>query len=255
MPGPDWERFRPGAVIGRREYGYREVGSTMDVAWELAEAGAEHGTAVVAGAQTHGRGRFDRPWLSSAGGSLLASVVLRPDARVAPLLTIVGCLAVQDAVRELTGLECSIKWPNDVQAGGGKLCGVIAEGRTDTAGKGAAVLGIGLNLDLDLSQLPELAGIATSLRAETGQAIDVRSAAAAVFRNIEALYADADAGGDVAGRWRRALGTLGRRVTVRSREVTLSGVAEDVDHAGRLLLRSDDGVLHALSEGDVTLAE
>ena len=253
MPAPDWERFSPAAVIGRHVYGYRSVGSTMDTAWELAEAGASHGTAVVAGTQTRGRGRFDRTWVSGPGESLLASVVLRPDASIAPLLTVIGCLAVRDAVRELCGLACAMKWPNDVHVGGRKLCGVLAEGRTDTTGAGVAVLGIGLNVNLDLGQHPELAGTATSLLAETGRATGLRLAGDTLFRSLDACFGGAEPAALIA-RWREALDTLGARVTVRGRDATLSGLAEDVDAAGRLLLRTDDGALHALSEGDVTLA-
>lgn len=253
MQRPDWERFGSAAAIGRHVYGYRSVASTMDVAWELAEAGAAHGTAVVAGTQTAGRGRFARAWVSGEGESLLASVVLRPAAAIAPLLTIIGCLAVLDAVRELCGLACAVKWPNDVHVGGRKLAGVLAEARVDTTGAGVAVLGIGLNVSLDLAQHPELAGTATSLLAETGQAVGLRLAGDALFRSLDAAYGSAEPSAVVA-RWREALDTLGQRVTVRGRDATLSGLAEDVDAAGRLLLRTDDGVLHALSEGDVTLA-
>lgn len=253
MQRPDWERFGSAAAIGRHVYGYRSVASTMDVAWELAEAGAAHGTAVVAGTQTAGRGRFARAWVSGEGESLLASVVLRPAAAIAPLLTIIGCLAVLDAVRELCGLACAVKWPNDVHVGGRKLAGVLAEGRVDTTGAGVAVLGIGLNVSLDLARHPELAGTATSLLAETGQAVGLRLAGDALFRSLDAAYGSAEPSAVVA-RWREALDTLGQRATVRGRDATLSGLAEDVDAAGRLLLRTDDGVLHALSEGDVTLA-
>ena len=253
MPRPDWERFTPAADIGRRVYGYRSVGSTMDAAWELAEAGAAHGTAVVAGTQTAGRGRFARAWVPGEGESLLASVVLRPGASIAPLLTIVGCLAVLDAVRELCGLACALRWPNDVHIGGKKLCGVLAEGRTDTTGAGIAVLGIGLNVNLDVERHPELAGNATSLLAETGQATGLRLAGDTLFRSLDACYDSAEPAALVA-RWREALDTLGERITVRARDATLSGLAEDVDATGRLLLRTDDGALHALSEGDVTLA-
>ena len=253
MPAPDWERFRPAAVIGRRVYGYRSVGSTMDAAWELAEAGAAHGTAVVAGTQTSGRGRFARAWVSGDGESLLTSVVLRPPASIAPLLTVIGCLAVLDAVRELCSLLCAVKWPNDVHVGGKKLCGVLAEGRVDTTGAGVAVLGIGLNVNLDLAHHPELAGTATSLLAETGHATSLRLAGDALFRGLDACYGNAEPAALIV-RWRQALDTLGKRVTVRARDSTLSGLAEDVDAAGRLLLRTDDGALHALSEGDVTLA-
>ena len=263
VPRPDWERFGPAAVIGRHVYGYRSLSSTMDAAWALADGGAAHGTAVVAGTQTRGRGRFDRTWVSGPGESLLASVVLRPQAAIAPLLTVIGCLTVLDAVRELCGpqfaVKCAVKWPNDVHVAGKKLCGVLAEGRiytTGTAsagGAGVAVLGIGLNVNLDPAHHPELAATATSILAETGRATDLRRAGDALFRSLDACYGGAEPAALIA-RWREALDTLGKRVTVRERGATLTGLAEDVDATGRLLLRTDDGALHALSEGDVTLA-
>ena len=79
VPQPAWERFRPRPAIGFHLLGFPEVASTMDVAWELAESSAAHGTAVLADVQTQGRGRFSRRWVADPGTSLLLSVILRGD--------------------------------------------------------------------------------------------------------------------------------------------------------------------------------
>ncbi len=224
----------------------------MDVAWRLLEAGIPAGAGALAETQTKGRGRFGRRWVSVPGDSLLLSVVLRPPATVAPLLSIIAGLAVTAAVHDIAGVQCAIKWPNDVCVRGRKLCGILVEGRVSTAGDAVAVLGIGLNLNLDTRNFPELLGMATSLRAETGRGFQNVEAAAAVLARLDEYYGRASVGEDVVSEWRTVLETLGKRITVRQTERVLTGLAEDVDELGRLLLRMDGGVLEVLAEGETT---
>ena len=245
----------PAARIGCAVLRFASVASTMDVAWDVAGRGAGHGTVVVAGVQTAGRGRFSRRWVSDRGESLLMSVLLRPDARVAPLLGIAAALAVGDAVDALTGTACAFKWPNDVLLGGRKVCGILVEGRTDVAGDAAAVLGVGLNVDLDGAAHPELAETAASLRAAAGRPIAVAEAERAVLAALRSRYRRCieDPSGTVRD-WAARLSTLGRTVTVRQRNGATTGVAERVDGTGRLVLRLASGARRTVSEGEVTLA-
>jgi BirA family biotin operon repressor/biotin-[acetyl-CoA-carboxylase] ligase len=254
MERPIWERFDPVHALGHRVLGYPVLTSTQDTAWALAQAGAPHGTAVQAQEQSRGRGRFSRRWVAGPGEALLASVLVRPPLRVVPLLTIAATLAVRDAVRALAGVEAAVKWPNDVHVGGRKLAGVLAEGRTDTEGQTACVIGIGLNLTLDPAAHPDIAAVATSLWALTGQRVDPLHAGAAVLAALDGWYAAAVAGEDLLGPWRAGLDTLGQRIRVSVVGGALTGIAEDVDATGQLLLRTDDGRLHTLPAGDVTLA-
>jgi BirA family biotin operon repressor/biotin-[acetyl-CoA-carboxylase] ligase len=255
---PTWERHHPKRTIGAHVIGHDEVTSTMDVARELADAGAVHGTAVQAAFQARGRGRFSRRWVSDPTDSLLLSVILRaPPLTIGPLIAIGATVAVVDAVRSLSGLECTVKWPNDVLVGTSKgtrkLCGVLVEASADTSGSGVAVLGIGLNVNLDPSRYPEVADIATSVTAETGERYRIVDAAEALFDSLDALFGGEAPSPGLLNRWRSLLDTLGQRVTVHQRDGVLAGTAEGVDDDGRLLLRTDDGALHVLSEGDVTL--
>src|SRR5215216_5696293 len=101
-------------IFASRLLFYPEITSTNDVAASLAEDGAEEGSVVVADAQTAGRGRLGRSWVSPAGAGIYASVILRPDAQVAPLLTMAAGVAIADAIEAATGLAPHLKWPNDV---------------------------------------------------------------------------------------------------------------------------------------------
>jgi len=248
---PLFERYDAATDIGRRLYVHDRVTSTMDMAWALAEAGAPHGDAVMAFAQTAGRGRFGRAWLSEPGGSLMLSVILRPSLDIASRLSMIGAVAVRRAVADLAGISCTFKWPNDVFAGGRKLCGILIDGRVDTGGGAVVVMGIGLNLNMRPADYPEIAAIATSVLVESGRRAAPEEAAVAVLRALDAVHAET--GAEVLGEWRGALHMLGKRVSVSRRGGALDGIAEDVAADGALLLRDDVGALHRLESGEVTL--
>lgn len=238
--------------IGGQVMRFQRVTSTMDVAWQLVEADAPHGMTVVAQEQTAGRGRYSRRWVSGAGDCLLASVLLRPPADAAPLLSIAGALAASDAVRALTGLSCSFKWPNDVLLNGRKLCGVLAEVRADTDGDVVAVLGVGLNVNLRPEEHAEVAEVAASLASEVGIEFAVADAEQAFLAALRERYAQSlDTPHVLVGDWSARLATLGKEVTVRRRDGAVQGTAEGVDGEGRLLVRLASGDVRALGNGEI----
>ncbi|MDA1216184.1 MAG: biotin--[acetyl-CoA-carboxylase] ligase [Chloroflexi bacterium] len=250
---PIIEWFVPARQIGKHVLLYQEVTSTMDAAWDALEQGSPDGMAIAALEQSKGRGRFDRAWVSEPGDALMLSVLLYPDAASAQKLSMIAGVAVVKAVRDLTDAECAIKWPNDVRIDGKKVCGILTEVRASTSGEIKAVVGMGLNLDLDIEHHPELRDSATSLLAETGQRITVTEAAHAVMQAFDETYTHTVAGDDVVAEWRGLLDTLGRRITVRLADGEATGIAEDVTDAGSLLLRQDDGTTLELTAGEVTL--
>ena len=137
------------AVIGRRILVYQETASTNDVAWQLSGSSELEGVAVFAESQTRGRGRHGRSWADAPGKGLLFSVLLTPDLPVetSNALTVLGGVAVCEAIQSLTGLAAYLKWPNDVVVGGRKLAGIIVETRGGEAQSPAAfVLGVGINV-------------------------------------------------------------------------------------------------------------
>ena len=239
-------------IIGGQVMRFQRVTSTMDVGWQLVEADAPHGMVVVAQVQTAGRGRFSRRWVSGENDCLLASVLLRPPVDAAPLLSIAGALAASDAVRALTGLACSFKWPNDVLLNGRKICGVLTEVRADTDGNVIAVLGVGLNVNLDPAQHAEIADVAVSLASEMGIEFAVADAEQAFLTALRERYQQClDGPQTLVGDWSARLATLGREVTVRRRDGAVQGTAEGVDGEGRLLVRLASGDVRALSDGEI----
>src|SRR5919107_919126 len=133
---------------------HEALASTQERARELARAGTPHGTLVVAGIQTGGRGRLGRHWGSPEGG-LWMSMVLRPgfEASLASRITQTAAVGVAGALREV-GVEARIKWPNDLLVGGKKICGILAEsGVRPDRRLDYAVLGIGMNANLDPADL------------------------------------------------------------------------------------------------------
>jgi BirA family biotin operon repressor/biotin-[acetyl-CoA-carboxylase] ligase len=221
------------------------VGSTNDWAKALAAAGAPEGTLCAAEAQTAGRGRRGRTWLSPAGGIYL-SLILRPPLPPAaiPRITLMAAVAVARAI----GPEAEIKWPNDVLVGGRKVCGILCELRAEDDLVDAVILGIGINAQ----DRPELQAVPTAAALRTA---DRAGLLRAVLAQLDACYETLLAGGwpDLLAEWRRRSCTLGRAVTVSGAFGEASGLAADVDGDGALLLQTAAGVRRFLA-GEVTLA-
>jgi BirA family biotin operon repressor/biotin-[acetyl-CoA-carboxylase] ligase len=206
------------------------TGSTNALVAERALAGEPSGLVVVAEAQTAGRGRLDRSWVSPPRAGLTLSVLVRPDLPPVrwPWLPLLTGLAVSTALREQAGLDAVLKWPNDVLVEDRKLCGVLAE----VPEPGAAVLGIGLNVTTRADELPPTP--ATSVALAGGSTTDRDTLLRAVLRSLGDVLSDVEG---ARAAYRERCSTLGRRVRLSlPGDTTVDGVAEDVDDVGRLLV-------------------
>ena len=243
--------------VGQALHWYEEVGSTNDVAKELAEEGALHGEVVIAERQSAGRGRRGRSWSSPPRKNLYLSVVLRPDlppAR-APEVTLLAAVAVCQAVRRAGVASAAIKWPNDVLASGRKLAGVLTEMAAEVERVQWLVVGIGVNVNAAAGDFPdELRELATSLLIERGDPVPRALFAAALLTALEEWLDRHAAEGfaPVRAAWREMSDTLGREVRVRVGSADLVGLAEDVDETGALLVRTASG-LERVVAGDVEM--
>lgn len=245
-------------LIGRDIRVFRATTSTSDVVEKLARDGVAEGVAVFAEAQTRGRGRLGRRWVSPAGKGLWFSVLLRPRLRPQQMtqLTIAAATAVARAVRAQTGLRPEVKWPNDLLLAGRKFGGILTELSGEQDRVRHAVLGIGLDVNVTAGDFPpELRRGATSLRIELGQPVPRAELAVAVLRELEVDYARLTTGRfeEVADEWEALCTTLGRDLEVVIGERRLRGRAEALDQDGSLLLRTDYGRLECVTGGDVTL--
>jgi len=224
-------------------------GSTQDAARELAERGVAEGAVVVAEVQEAGRGRLGRSWHSAAGG-IYATVVLRPPLRALRALSLAASVAVA-RVLGLLGLEAKVKWPNDVQVSGRKVCGVLVEAAAEPGGAAYALVGIGLNVNNELP--PELAGAAATLRGLLGKPVPRLPLLLKLLEELDDVYARVREGrwSEVLREWRGRSSTLGRIVRVETPEGAFTGLAVDVSEDGALLVRLESGELREFHAGDV----
>lgn len=240
--------------VGQRVIYYPSLTSTMEVAKQEAQQGAVEGTVVIADEQTAGRGRIKRTWLSPKGNIAL-SLVLYPSVVYLPSLIMLVSLAVIHSIEAVTGLKSQVKWPNDVLINGRKVCGVLIESNVRGGIVDYAIIGIGVNVNLSLSDFPEINPTATSLSDELGKDVSRLSVIQQLLVEVERLYLALQSGGSIYQEWRDSLVTLGRRVRVKSGETIYEGIAESVARDGSLLLRHSDGSLSKIVAGDVTLRD
>ena len=245
----------------RHFFFYPTIGSTNDKAKELAAAGAEEGTLVIADAQTAGRGRLDRSWYSPAGLGLYVSFLFRPEMPVqsaaGPLMAV--SLAAAEAV-ESVGIPgvVGIKWPNDLVADGRKLAGILCE--LGTAGDTIqwCVVGIGLNVNHAPQDFPEeLRNKAVSVRELCHRRVDRLDLLLRLVRGVSRWYALLlDEGMEaLLPQNRRRSAVLGREVRVETGSEVVVGTAVALEPDGSLRVRLESGAEEVLHVGDVHLVQ
>lgn len=242
-------------VIGRHIIVYHTVPSTNLLAAQMAAQGAEEGTVVLAEEQTTGMGRRQRRWFAPHGSSVLMSVILRPDipAHDGFLVTMMASVATLNAIEAESGLVGSLKWPNDVLISGRKTAGVLVESQIQSNVVVSAVVGIGINVNFDPAQIPEIPPGATSLMVEAGHPLPRVPLIRALLRRLDELYGLLRAGQGVQllQMWRERLSTLGQQVKVILPQETVTGLAEEVTPEGGLVLRLADGTRRVVHAGEV----
>jgi biotin-[acetyl-CoA-carboxylase] ligase BirA-like protein len=165
----------------------------------------------------------------------------------------IASLAVCDCIEEVTGITAKIKWPNDILVGGKKVSGILACSGISPSKGVYAVVGIGVNADTEFKDRPEIEEISTSLTTVAGRKVSRLEVLLSLLNNFEQRCDKSFTGESQLGDWTEALVTLGQKVTVRTGEKIITGMAESVDKHGRLLLRLEDGELKVIPAGDVTL--
>ena len=240
------------APIGHRVIYFSEVTSTMDVANQEALGGSEEGVVVLAEEQTAGRGRFRRNWISAAGKNLSFSVVLYPNSWASARIAIAATVAVVRAIRQITGLEPSVKWPNDVLLDGKKVAGILVETTFQSNAVRHAILGIGINVNLDPSAKLDQGYAATCLASELGKWVSRHDILEVVLEELGMVYAELKGWAYTWEEWQAAMETLGRSVRVRWGDQLEQGIAQRVDSVGNLVVQRADGSMVTLSAGDVT---
>ncbi|HIQ97372.1 MAG TPA: biotin--[acetyl-CoA-carboxylase] ligase [Candidatus Limivivens merdigallinarum] len=235
----------------------KTVDSTNRYAKKKAEEGAPHGALVVAEEQTQGKGRMGRNWSDPAGQNIAMTLILRPaiQPQSASMVTLVAGLSVARALKTLCGLDVKIKWPNDVVAGGRKLCGILSEMSAEMSGIHYLVIGIGINVNTE--HFPEeLRDKATSLYLETGEKMQRARIIAACMEYFEEDFSLFEKTMDLSllkDQYEALLINKDEKVKVLERDASYVGIAKGIDWEGELLVEKEDGSLTRVYAGEVSV--
>lgn len=245
-------------VVGSDVIFLPQTDSTNLQARLLAEQGAIDGTVVIADQQSSGKGRMGRYWVSPPGVNLYLSVILRPDIQLrhATQMTFLTAVAVAEAIEASGPFSPRLKWPNDVLLNGKKIAGLLNELNAETEQIHYMILGVGVNLNMAMSQFPtDLRTPATSLLVEGDRNIPRLEFARNLLQRIDALYTRflVDGFAPVLAAWEERCDMLGRRVEVDYHHRQLIGVVKGLDEAGALLLALPDGGEERVLAGDVKI--
>lgn len=236
---------------------YETINSTNLRAKLDADNGAPEGALVVADMQTAGRGRRGRAWSSPAGLNVYFTLILKP--RYVPdkasMVTLVMALAVAEGIRETCGVEAGIKWPNDIVVNGKKVCGILTEMSVEKDFIHHVVIGVGINVGLQ-EFAPELADTATSLQAECGRKVPKAALVANIMKAFEKYYEsfrEKTDLSDLVDSYNKMLVNRGKTVRVLDPKGEYSGVAEEINELGELLVELPDGHVENVYAGEVSV--
>ena len=236
---------------------YREcVDSTNLLAKQMAKEGATHGTVVIANQQLAGKGRLGRNWISPRGCAMYTSCVVRPiiPPSCASQLTLVAALATACAIEKVTGLDCQIKWPNDIVINGRKVCGILTEMSASESQIYYVVIGIGINVNMTAFD-ESVEATAISLRQLLGQKVSRTELMAELLVQLEHWYEVFEQSCNLQG----LLSDYNRRLVNRDREVRVLepenewvAIARRINENGELVVEQD-GIEHKIVSGEVSV--
>ncbi|MCX4257351.1 MAG: biotin--[acetyl-CoA-carboxylase] ligase [Oscillospiraceae bacterium] len=244
-------------ALGHKIDVFKTIDSTNNFAKSLAQLGAVHGTTVVSEVQTQGKGRMGRDFYSPMGMGVYMSVILRPKLSVEHSLLITSCaaVAVAEAIEKVAGIECKIKWVNDIYAGGKKLCGILTEASVDVEQGGLeyAIVGMGINVQ-NVTFPKNLTDVATSVKMESGKSVSRSQLAAEILNCLEECL-ETIRDKSFLEEYRRRSNVIGMRIEVTHNEISEEMDCIGIDEIGRLLVRLDSGEEKALTSGTVRIVK
>lgn len=245
-------------VLGKKLIYLPQTTSTNTIAKEAADSGAYHGTAIIAEKQQQGRGRLGKQWLSDNTKGIWMSVILRPDFPPfeAPKLTFMAAVALISAIKKTTGIELGLKWPNDVYYDNKKVAGILTEMKAEMDMIHYVVLGLGVNVNQQLTEMPEeIRELAISLRAINKGELCRTKLTTAILKELEHWYEIfvRDGFKPILEEWRQWDVTKNQQVQVKEWDNDFLGTAQGVDNEGNLLVLDEQGVVHPVHSGEVSI--
>ena len=222
----------------------------------LIEGNPVEGLMLLSNKQTAGRGRSGHTWSSPSGSSIALSVLLRPQttADEIPMITLIAAMAVASAIDKASGVNTTIKWPNDVLIGDKKVCGILTELDIRDNVK-SLIVGIGVNISQE-SFPEEIEKVATSLLIETGLFVDKEVLAGLLAEELEKyyeLFLETKDMSKLKDEYSSKLVNMDKEVKVLDPSMNITGIARGIDSEGQLLVETSDGVIHHIYAGEVSV--
>ncbi len=245
-------------LIGSKIINFSEIGSTMNYCRQLAISGEPEGTIVSTEFQNSGRGRFDRTWISPHGANIQMSVLLRPQSEHLPYLNMAASLAICETAEIITNTETSIKWPNDVQINGKKLAGILIESSIKGVNVDYSILGIGINVNMDVEKYSDISQIATSLKNVNKKSIDKDLVMKIVCEKLNYYYSKIKKNESLTETWASKINTIGQNITISfpgTKKASINGKAKKILSDGSIQIILDDKTIFNASAGEISISE
>lgn len=246
-------------ILGRNIISYERVDSTNTAAYGLAEKGMAEGAVILAEEQAKGKGRHGRQWISPPKGGVYLSCILRPTITPQEIakVTLLAAVAVSKAIRNVTGLGATIKWPNDIIVNGRKVCGILTEMKAEQDRVDFLILGVGINVNTKMRNLPRGASSLQEELSRQGRqgAISRLEVVRKMLESLEREYLLLKAKGfkPIIEEWKELSSMIGARIRVTLQNRTIEGQAHDIDPDGALVVRLESGILEKVPSGDITM--
>ncbi|MCI9079750.1 MAG: biotin--[acetyl-CoA-carboxylase] ligase [Lachnospiraceae bacterium] len=247
--------------ICKKVESFDTINSTNTYAKQLAEAGTEEGTLVIAEKQTAGKGRRGRQWESGPGTGIYMSIVLRPGINPVnvPGITLVTALALVHSIKETCNAEPLIKWPNDIVLGGRKICGILTEMSSEMNYINYVVTGIGINAN-NRHFHKEIEETATSIYLQTGKEVDRAQLAACTVDSFGSYYKKFEEVKSIMPfieEYNSLLASMDKEVKIfygmkEDAERTQTGIARGINKDGALIVDTKNGTEYVMS-GEVSV--
>ena len=238
-------------------YNYKTISSTNEIAKNLALSGAKHGTVVITEEQTAGKGRLGRSFYSPANTGIYMSIILRPNltAMDSVLITTSSSVIICESIKKVTGIDCQIKWINDIYLNNKKVAGILTEASTnfESGTIDYLILGIGINFNQPKDDFPdELKSIASSLFNNNNNNINRNMLCAEIISNILDMIPRIK-NYDFISEYKKRSIVLNQEIIYISSGISSKGKAININCDGSLVVEHDDGSIKILNSGEVSI--
>ena len=243
-------------ILGNKVYFFDEISSTNEYAKILANSNEEEGAIVIADCQTNGKGRLDKKWESNKGEGLFMSILLRPNVHINNIvqITLLSGICICNGIKKATGLDASIKWPNDIVVNGKKVCGILTELSAQIENVSYVILGIGINVNNKIFN-DDLKDKATSIFLETNKETERAKLLSYILNELEEKYLKFKEIKDFTlflPEYKSLCVNLNKEVKAIYKNEEIIGTVIDISPSGEIILKTNKGVLN-ISSGFVSL--